>query len=341
MQDAGVLLRIAYEAMKELDINVSEVLSRCNISEDALNDKDLRTPNHAQTHFWQVLEDVTKDPDIGISLGEHMPVFTGQVLQYLFLSSPTFGTGWERATKYFRLISDAASVSIHIEGDVARLSVNLDGMTENANRHLNDCLVIGAFKFCQHVTDGEFKAKKIAFAHPSPENLTAYTNVFRCPLAFSAADNYIYFDADLLARPSSHAEPELFALHEQLANRKIAKLELQDIVDKVRCVIAQQLESGVVTLESIATELDMKPRMLRSKLADIDYNFNQILADFRCELSKKLLANTNESIDQIVYLTGFSEPSTFYRAFKRWVHMTPIEYRRSKSAANESKALSR
>ncbi|GIC79587.1 AraC family transcriptional regulator [Moritella sp. F3] len=337
MQDAGMLLRIAYEAMKELEIDVTEVLSRCNISEEVLNDKDLRTPNDAQTHFWQVLEDISQDPNIGISLGERMPVFTGQVLQYLFLSSPTFGTGWERATKYFRLISDAASVSIKTEGNEARLSVNLDGLTEDANRHLNDCLVIGAFKFCLYVTESEFKATKIAFAHARPKDITAYTNVFTCPIEFSAEDNYIYFDADLLERPSSHAEPELFALHDQLASRKVAKLELQDLVDKVRKVIAQQLESGVVTLESIATELDMKPRMLRAKLADIDYNFNQILADFRCELSKKLLANTDESIDQIVYLTGFSEPSTFYRAFKRWVKMTPIEYRRSKHVANNSK----
>ncbi|NQZ51882.1 MAG: AraC family transcriptional regulator ligand-binding domain-containing protein, partial [Moritella sp.] len=74
MQDAGVLLRIAYEAMKELDIDVVEVLSRCNISEDVLNDKDLRTPNLAQAHFWQVLEDVTKDPNIGISLSKRLPV---------------------------------------------------------------------------------------------------------------------------------------------------------------------------------------------------------------------------------------------------------------------------
>ena len=36
---------------------------------------------------------------------------------------------------------------------------------------------------------------------------------------------------------------------------------------------------------------------------------------------------TGESIAEIVYLTGFSEPSTFYRAFKRWEGMTPIEYR--------------
>ncbi|MDF1763020.1 MAG: AraC family transcriptional regulator, partial [Oleibacter sp.] len=47
-------------------------------------------------------------------------------------------------------------------------------------------------------------------------------------------------------------------------------------------------------------------------------------------LAKKLLSSTNESIDEIVYLTGFSEPSTFYRAFKRWTQQTPVEYRNSR-----------
>jgi AraC-like DNA-binding protein len=338
MQDAGVLLRIAYDAMLELDIDVLEVLSRCNITEDVLNNKNLRTPNDAQAHFWQVLEDITQDRNIGLTMGEIMPVFTGQVLEYLFLSSPTFGAGWQRAAKYQRLISDAASASMEVVGDTARLSVSMLGATGEVNRHLNECLLIGAFKFCQYVTDGQFKAVKIAFTHAAPADTSAHETVFACPVAFSAADNSLYFDAALLDRPSSHAEPELLALHEQLASRKVAELELHDIVAKVRAVIAEQLESGVVTLESIANELGIKPRMLRAKLADIEYNFNQILADFRCELSKKLLANTDESIDQIVYLTGFSEPSTFYRAFKRWMQMTPIEYRRSKQSVTFKKS---
>lgn len=334
MQDAGVLLRIAYEAMLDMNINTQEVLARCNITEEVLNDKDLRTPNEAQAHFWLVLEEVSGDHNIGLALGEKMPVFKGQVIEYLFLSSPTFGAGWQRAGKYQRLISDAAKTQLDVDGDTARISVSLTDSASELNRHLNECLLFGTLKFCQYVTDGHFKPKKIAFTHPRPQDCSLHESLLACPIEFSAVNNYIYFDAELLERPSSHAEPELLVLHEQLASKKIAKLELQDIVSQIRNVIAQQLESGAVTLESVATEMGIKPRMLRAKLADIDYNFNQIMADFRCELSKKLLANTVESIDQIVYLTGFSEPSTFYRAFKRWMNMTPIEYRRMKKASS-------
>ncbi|MCY3189736.1 AraC family transcriptional regulator, partial [Acinetobacter baumannii] len=48
------------------------------------------------------------------------------------------------------------------------------------------------------------------------------------------------------------------------------------------------------------------------------------------KLARRLLANTKETLDQIVYLTGFSEPSAFTRAFKRWTGETPSAYRERK-----------
>ena len=88
--------------------------------------------------------------------------------------------------------------------------------------------------------------------------------------------------------------------------------------------------TGQVNLDDVAGRLDMKPRTLRTRLTEAGTNFNQLLADYRCNLAKRLLSGTDESIDEIVYLTGFSEPSTFYRAFKRWTNQTPVEYRNSR-----------
>ena len=119
--------------------------------------------------------------------------------------------------------------------------------------------------------------------------------------------------------------------HEQLASEQVARLEKQDLVAQVNRLIGELLESGHANLEEVAERLGIKARQLRTRLADAGTNFNQLVADYRCRLAKRLLAGTEESIDEIVYLTGFSEPSTFYRAFKRWVGMTPIEYRKLKA----------
>jgi AraC-like DNA-binding protein len=36
------------------------------------------------------------------------------------------------------------------------------------------------------------------------------------------------------------------------------------------------------------------------------------------------------SIAEVAFLLGFSEPSSFYRAFRRWTGRTPVEFRRDR-----------
>ncbi|HAG93189.1 MAG: AraC family transcriptional regulator [Pseudomonadales bacterium] len=325
--DSGVLVRLAYQAMQDLGIDAAVVLQRIGLKHEQLDEKDLRTPHSAQNLFWTVIEEVSNDPDIGLHLGEKIPVFKGQVLEYLFLSSETFGEGLKRALSYQRLLSDAVNATL--EEDEIGLYVGNISFT-GGFRHLTECVVIAVLKFFDYVTEGAFQPLEIHFEHAMGDNPQEYKRVFPCPVKFEQAGNRIYFTADSLNVASSHAEPELLKLHEQLANEHVAKLEKQDFIAKVNRLIGELLESGNANLETVAERLQIKPRSLRTKLAEVDTNFNQLLADYRCNLAKKLLARTDESIDEIVYLTGFSEPSTFYRAFKRWVGQTPVEYRKAK-----------
>ena len=189
---------------------------------------------------------------------------------------------------------------------------------------------MGMLRFFKHITEGGFRAERLWFTHRGGASAADYERVFGIPVEFGMPENRVYFDRLVLARPSAHAEPELLRLHEQVASERVAELERRDLVVEVRRIIGESLEEGEVSLEHVAARLGIKPRALRTRLADAGTSFNQVLADFRCRLAKRLLARTNESIDQIVYLTGFSEPSTFYRAFKRWVNETPVEYRKRK-----------
>ncbi|MNZ80539.1 Transcriptional activator NphR [compost metagenome] len=101
-----------------------------------------------------------------------------------------------------------------------------------------------------------------------------------------------------------------------------------ELVREVRRLIAELLLDGDVTLERVAARLGMPVRRLRDRLEAAGVRFNELLADYRAQLAKELLLKTDESIQVIVERTGFSEPSTFYRAFKRWVGETPVAFRK-------------
>ncbi|WP_430463011.1 AraC family transcriptional regulator [Thalassolituus sp. LLYu03] len=335
LRDSGVMIQLAHQAMMKMGLNVSGVFRRLGVTPELLADRNIRTPHAAQLLFWRVMEEESGDADIGLHLGENMPVYKGQVLQYLFLSSPTFGDGLNRALNYQRLLSDASQASTGLDNDNAFILVESASTEVTGLRHLNECLTLGLVRFFRYVTDDAFRPSHIHFTHEAPDCVSEHERIFQCPVSFSQPDNRIVFSRTLLDLPSSHAEPELLQLHEKLAIEHVAKLERQDIVAQVFRVFGEILETAQVSLEEVAERLGIRARTLRSRLSDAGTNFNQLLAEYRCNLAKRLLASTDESIDEIVYLTGFSEPSTFYRAFKRWTGQTPVEYRNQRRQAGQ------
>lgn len=326
-KDAGAMVRLAYQAMCNLGLDAEQVIKRSGLNPEELYDSKLRTPHWAQSLFWEAAEDISNDVNIGISLGAKMPIFKGIILEYLFISSAHFGDGLRRMLNYQRLISDALSITLEDEGDNPYIAFSYP---DSDLRHLIECTGIVLTNFLRFVSDNGIEVSRVDFTHAKVSSDFDYDNAFQCQVCFDQEENRIYFPKSSMTHRSLHTQPELLSFHEQLVSAQLADLERQDLISEVQQQIARLLESGEVCVETVASELDIAPRSLRAQLQEAGTSFSQVLNDYRHHLAKKLLAKTEESIAEIVYLTGFSEPSTFYRAFKRWEGLTPVEYRKRK-----------
>ena len=325
LTDSGTLVRMAYQGLLNLNVDADEVLRRCGLDPAQLYKPNLRTHFSAQPLFWEAAVELSGDPCIGLHLGENMPVYKGQILEYLLLSSTTFGDGLKRVLSYQRLISDAMHGEV-TESPTPYLT-NYFSEHRYLTPHLAEAMVVSLIRFLQSVSDDKFKPTRICFTHIAKTNLEEYQRVFQCPVEFNTQQFKLYFDPDILNYRSPYAEPELLSMHVQSADQHMQQLEKRDLIVEVRSQVGALLESGDITLERISAELCMSPRQLRHQLTVAGTSLQRIITQHRKSLSRRLLSQTDESIAEIVYLTGFSEPSTFYRAFKRWEGMTPIEYR--------------
>ncbi len=330
LSDSSFLVQLVYPAMVNMGLDIERIMTECKISPNLLQDRTARFPHAAQVQFWRVLEELSGDPLIGLHLADELPVYRGQVLEYLFLSSPNFGEGLRRAQNYQRLVTDAVQFQASFGDPLSKISQEFVGGDAPSLRHRNECYARFLVRYFQAVTDGAFCTKEVNLKSTPVGNVAEYERVFGCPVNFEQSEESLVFSSDILATPSIHAEPDLLKLHEKVASKQLERLSKQDIVSDVKRVIAEMLELGQPSLELVSERLDMNERVLRSRLADANTSFNQVLADYRCILAKRLLSRTEESIADVVYLTGFSEPSTFYRAFKRWTGLTPVEYRHYK-----------
>jgi len=325
LTDSGTLVRLAYKGLVNLGVDADEVLRRSGLDPAELYQANLRTKFSGQPRFWKAAVELSGDPCIGLHLGEEMPVYKGQILEYLFLSSQTFGDGLRRVLNYQRLISDALHGQITETPSPCLTSYFSEH--QHATSHLAEAMVLGLIKGFQAVTDGTFKPEKIVFNHPPNTDIAEYQRIFQCPVAFNAKSFQLFFPASMLSYRSLYAEPELLNLHIQAADQHLAVLQQQDLMSEVRSQLGALLESGETTLANVANRLGVTPRHLRHQLDLAGTSFQRLLNDYRHRLARRLLSQTDEGISEIVYLTGFSERSTFYRAFRRWEGTTPIEYR--------------
>ncbi|MBQ0753458.1 MAG: AraC family transcriptional regulator [Gammaproteobacteria bacterium] len=320
--DNGIFLWMTYQAMTKAGLDCAAIFSSVGMP-DAPPDQRERRINSPQKRFWDAAQKVSQNADIGLHIGSLMPPFRGQVLEYLFLSSPTFGEGLERTLRYNRLATDAMQFRLRVEDDVAILS----GLEHPVRHYLEHatCIVL---RFLQQVSDGEFQPCHIAFCHTQGASQQDYQRIYGCPVTLGAGEGAIHFDASLLTRSSLAAEPELLAMHEQLAAEKLADLRRRDFVLKLERELGGLLEQGEASLDTLAAKLGISTRNLRTELEGAGTSFKVVLNQYRERLARRLLARTSEPLDQIIYLTGFSEPAAFTRAFKRWTGETPSAYRK-------------
>lgn len=335
MRDSGQLFLVAHQGMVNAGLDVEAVYRRFGYNAQMAELNGARTPHEQQSAFWQAVEAVTGDADIGLHLCPHMPLYRADIIEYLMFSSRTFGEGITRAFKYLRLVSDALSARlVHIDDDNVQVRLVSSSLTGPQSRHTEVCVVYEMLQFASYFTEQQATPKAVTLRCPRISPVAEYEKVFGCPVTFGAEESAITFDPVILDYRSPHWDPDLLKLHEELAEKRLAGLERQDLIAQIRTLFSQRLELQSCELEDVAKELALSPRRLRFELTQAGTSFSQLLMEFRYALARHLLGRTDERIENIVYLTGFSEPSTFYRAFKRWSGLTPVQYRQQKQQSS-------
>lgn len=323
LTDDVALMRPVIDALRASGTDPDRVLVRVGLPPGGLPAG--RFPHAAQTLFWKAASEECGEEHVGLFLAQHLPPFHGLLLEYLFLSSETFGAGLRHALRYVRLLSDTLSARLDLEGELAVLTLSVEPETP---RHFPEMLAGAVIRLFAALTENDFRPHEVRFMHAEGATAERYQEVYGCPVRLGAESCALVFDAAVLDKASRHAAPELLRMHESLARRQLAEVERLDLVRQVRELIAELLVDGGATLEQVASRLNMPARRLRERLAMAGVRFNDLITDYRCRLAKELLLKTDERIEVIVERTGFSEPSTFYRAFKRWVGETPVEFRK-------------
>lgn len=86
-----------------------------------------------------------------------------------------------------------------------------------------------------------------------------------------------------------------------------------------------------ITEAQLASHLNLSTRQTSRLFTEyFGMTFKEKLTEVRLNHACKLLSRTNLSTEEIAYRVGYNAPSAFFVAFRRYFHMTPISWRKSK-----------
>lgn len=130
---------------------------------------------------------------------------------------------------------------------------------------------------------------------------------------------------DSRGEAKNYVHQYLFGILEEQEAQKTNKTST--LLEKAVHIIENNYDEGI-TLEDIANEVGFSTYYF-GKIFKKTYkvSFTDYLANVRLAEAKKLLKETNLSIKDITYRTGYMDPNYFTRVFKKCEGMTPTEYR--------------
>lgn len=108
-----------------------------------------------------------------------------------------------------------------------------------------------------------------------------------------------------------------------MAERYIAGLQTQPVAANVRDMLVRLLPTGEVDQETVARRLNRSLSTLQRQLQAEGLSYRKLIDQTRHNLARAYLGDKRFSQAEIAYLLGFSDQSSFSRAYRRWTGKSP------------------
>ncbi len=145
---------------------------------------------------------------------------------------------------------------------------------------------------------------------------------------FAQKDDAVVYETTALETPLISADPALLEVFEGDARRRLAALAARDGVSgRVLTFLAARLKGTVPPLSVVASALAMSERSIQRSLSEENTTYRQLIDEVRKDLAIEHLSRPGASATDVAFLLGFSEPSAFTRAFRRWTGLAPTQFR--------------
>ncbi|WP_058616469.1 AraC family transcriptional regulator [Tepidimonas taiwanensis] len=311
-------------------VDAHRLMAAAGLDPAWLADVDARMPLAVEERLWDLAAEWTHDPLFGLHAAATIRPGGFDVLDYAVRTAPDLRAALQRLVRYNRLMHDLATFEVSVDGPTVRITHRFADTARRPCRHAAEFTLASLVVVASQLCGEPVQALAVDFAHPNPGHAEAYRAMLGVVPRFDAPASCLVLSAAMLDRPVPAADPGLSRIVTAHAEQRLATLPsaAETLTAQVRRLLTEHMADGPPTLAQVARHLHRSERSLQRHLHAEGTPYAQLVDQVRHELALRYLADERLALGEVAYLLGFSEPSAFHRAFKRWTGMTPSAARR-------------
>jgi AraC-like DNA-binding protein len=296
---------------------------------------EVTAPVEVVNAFLDRAEALARVPAFGITLATAVPRGTYAQLEFIARLSCTLEEAMVCVGRFYRLLNKGADISYVERSEVAGLEVRVHGRKDGWGRVLNEYTLALFHRITKEVCP-PWQPAHVWFAHETPNAaaLDALAQYFGVTPTFGAATLGIDGPEELMDAPLNSADAELQSLLRGQAARALEEDQpLAALAERLKQELKARLGKEALSIEAVAPALGCSVRTLQRRLQDEGLTYQDVLDGVRAQVAKAWLANRHRNVGELASMLGYSEPSAFDRAFRRWTGKTPTAWREVGSVA--------
>ena len=305
------------------------LLERARIDPDDLLDPDNRLPFERFKALMAAAKALCDEPALALHFGEGSLFVDMSIVGLICRAAETMTEAFVQMNRYARLVIE---VQGHESGD--RFTIvrgNGEVWIEDRRRNPNDFLELTESTWARFVCeDARYFphrppfVKAVHVTHAAPPYRSEYDRVLRAPVVFGSDKNALLIDETWLSRRLGPSNRYVFGIFSERADALLKSLENSKTVrGRVEALLIPILHTGEMNMERISKKMGLSRPTLYRQLRTEGVSYERLLDELRHKMALHYLNGRRVSVSQTSYLVGFSDPSAFSRAFKRWTGITP------------------
>lgn len=325
----GVAARETLSYLDRKGIDAEPALFGAGLSRRQLSQEDVGLPVASQYRFLELAATEAHDQLLGLRVAAEMDTRAIGILFYLTGSSRTVAEALENIAHYSATTNEALVVEISRGEDAVTLAIRHMQHFDEPHRQFFELLALWFVRTLHRQTNRHFNPLRVTFTHARNSDLRELHHLLQCPVDFAQAVDTWVLPQRVMDLPIVSGDSRLLQILTAHADDLLAeKHSVSGLQNMVVSQLVDLLPSGESRAAAVARRLGMSTRSFTRHLAEEGTTFGEILERLRQRLASRYLADNRMSSQQIAWLLGYSDPSAFTHAYKRWTGTTPRRARK-------------